>query len=96
MTYLPIECAQVDQKKRTLRELTVKAAKATKDKARNGGVSAIAQDSLALVPEVTSESLPHVSTEELEHTKSLAEQLNNTAAFARANIRGPRPTAPLQ
>ena len=85
MTYLPIECAQVDQKKRTLRELTVKAAKATKDKARNGGVSAIAQDSLALVPEVTSESLPHVSTEELEHTKSLAEQLNNTAAFARAN-----------
>jgi hypothetical protein len=78
---------QLEQKRRLLKELTDRDVKASKDKGRQSAAATTAGGAFALVPEVTAESLPHLSRsrDELERTRALADQLNNTAAFDRAN-----------
>ena len=78
----PLRGSQIDSKKGLLKDLTLKETKATKDKiaraALKGGSGS------GLVPTVTAAALPHLSTDALAITSSLAEQLNNREAFDRA------------
>ena len=87
--------AQIDQKKRTLKELAAKDAKAGKDSVRG---SQLKQQSgvMSLIPTLTALNMPGVSTEELERNNALAHQLNDFASFEREKTRVDTGTASLR